>query len=174
MVIRINRAPVLTLWATIVAEQLGHDRALALTLGRSICGRAAAAKAKRLGIAEDRGSTPPDRTRQPDAIDFMGKRLSIVHTPDGPRALDAGGKAISPASVEKYIASKFGAALGEVTDAMTTLAKSMTPAELRARAFGLYEQFRPAVADGVPGWGAAGELEAAKIKSAALSLRARG
>jgi len=30
----VNRAPVLTLWATIVAERLGYSRATALTLGR--------------------------------------------------------------------------------------------------------------------------------------------
>src|SRR5689334_1049959 len=31
--IRVNRAPVLTLWATVVAEQLGFDRDAALTCG---------------------------------------------------------------------------------------------------------------------------------------------
>jgi hypothetical protein len=39
--IRINRAPVLTLWATMVAEQLGLDRATALTLGQAVLGQAA-------------------------------------------------------------------------------------------------------------------------------------
>ena len=33
--LEINRAPVLTLWAAAVAEQLGFDRGEALTLGRS-------------------------------------------------------------------------------------------------------------------------------------------
>ena len=32
--IPLNRAPVLTLWATMVAERLGFDRPTALTLGR--------------------------------------------------------------------------------------------------------------------------------------------
>lgn len=31
--IRINRAPVLTLWAAVVTERLGFDPATALTLG---------------------------------------------------------------------------------------------------------------------------------------------
>lgn len=31
--IRIHRAPVLTLWAAVIAERLGFDRATALTLG---------------------------------------------------------------------------------------------------------------------------------------------
>lgn len=38
--IRINRAPVLTLWASVVAERLGFDRDAALTLGRAVAGRA--------------------------------------------------------------------------------------------------------------------------------------
>jgi hypothetical protein len=40
--IRINRAPVLTLWAAVVAERLGRlDRATALTLGQAVRGQAA-------------------------------------------------------------------------------------------------------------------------------------
>ena len=34
--IKINRAPVLTLWAAVVAERLGFDRATALTLGQAV------------------------------------------------------------------------------------------------------------------------------------------
>jgi hypothetical protein len=36
--IRINRAPVLTLWAAVVAERLGFDRDTALTLGQVVTG----------------------------------------------------------------------------------------------------------------------------------------
>jgi len=36
--VNINRAPVLTLWATVVAERLGFDRDEALTLGRAVAG----------------------------------------------------------------------------------------------------------------------------------------
>jgi hypothetical protein len=36
--IKINRAPVLTLWAAVVAERLGFDRATALTLGQAVAG----------------------------------------------------------------------------------------------------------------------------------------
>lgn len=37
-IVKINRAPVLTLWATVVAERLGYDRDAALTLGKSVAG----------------------------------------------------------------------------------------------------------------------------------------
>src|SRR3954465_4085738 len=48
--IRINRAPVLTLWAAVVAERLGFDRATALTLGQAVAGLSAYAKGVSLGI----------------------------------------------------------------------------------------------------------------------------
>src|SRR5690349_24427396 len=36
--IHVNRAPVLTLWATVIAWRLGYDRDAALTLGRAVAG----------------------------------------------------------------------------------------------------------------------------------------
>ncbi|MBM3523239.1 MAG: hypothetical protein FJX57_09805 [Alphaproteobacteria bacterium] len=61
------------------------------------------------------------------------------------------------------------AGLDEVRAAMVALAKTMPPAELRARAFGLYEVFRPEIPEGVRGWGAAGELDTDKVRSATLA-----
>ena len=46
--IKINRAPVLTLWAAIVAERLGHDSHEALTLGKAVAGLNAQSKGRRL------------------------------------------------------------------------------------------------------------------------------
>ena len=48
--ILINRAPVLTLWAAIVAERLGFDREEALYLGKAVAGLTAQSKGRRLGI----------------------------------------------------------------------------------------------------------------------------
>jgi hypothetical protein len=42
--IRVNRAPVLTLWATVVAERLGYPPETALTLGRFVEGSSECAK----------------------------------------------------------------------------------------------------------------------------------
>jgi hypothetical protein len=36
--VMVNRAPVLTLWAAVVAEVLGFERDEALTLGRAVAG----------------------------------------------------------------------------------------------------------------------------------------
>jgi hypothetical protein len=48
--ISINRAPVLTLWAAIVAERLGFSADESLTLGKALAGLNAQAKGRRLGI----------------------------------------------------------------------------------------------------------------------------
>ena len=48
--ISINRAPVLTLWAAVVAERLGFHREEALTLGKALAGLNAQSKGRRLGI----------------------------------------------------------------------------------------------------------------------------
>ena len=57
--VTINRAPVLTLWAAVVAERLGYRRAEALTLGKAVAGLNAQAKGRRLGIykpGKDKGN----------------------------------------------------------------------------------------------------------------------
>jgi hypothetical protein len=46
--IKINRAPVLTLWAAVVAERLGYDEETALTLGTKI--KKIRGKKKRSGL----------------------------------------------------------------------------------------------------------------------------
>jgi hypothetical protein len=46
----INRAPVLTLWASTVAERLGFDQHEALSLGKVVAGLTAQSKGQRLGI----------------------------------------------------------------------------------------------------------------------------
>jgi len=96
----------------------------------------------------------------------MGKRIPVATTADGVRALDTDGNPIKPAAVEKYLTSKFRDGLKDVQAAMVELAKSVPPAELRKCAFGLYEIFRPEIPAGVKGWGAKGELDVERIKSA--------
>jgi hypothetical protein len=124
--IRINRAPVLTLWAAVVAERLGFDRATALTLGQSVAGSSAYAKGVSLGIIEPK----PDLVREQSdrlaegeqlRVDLLGRAVPVVRTPDGLRAVSKG-KPGSPAQVEKYLASKFGDRLDDARQAMAELA----------------------------------------------------
>jgi len=46
----INRAPVLTLWAAVVAEHVGFDKSEALSLAKAVAGQQAQAKGQTLGI----------------------------------------------------------------------------------------------------------------------------
>ena len=72
-------------------------------------------------------------------------------------------KPVEPASVEKYLKSKYGEALPAVRAVMQELAKSRPPEALAEEAFHLYEQFRPSVPEGEAGWGVKGTLSLAKI-----------
>lgn len=165
--IKINRAPVLTLWAAVVAERLGLDRDEALTLGKALSGLTAYAKGVRLGIYEP---TPETVRAKREAlaqgeeihIDLMGRSVPAVHTADGLRALHQG-KPITPASVERYLTGKFAEDLDDVRQAMMTLANSVPAADLARQAFRMYEAFRPEIAPGAAGWGAKGELDLTKL-----------
>jgi hypothetical protein len=51
--IKINRAPVLTLWAVVVGERLGFEREEALTLAKGLTGLTAQAHGQALGIFKE-------------------------------------------------------------------------------------------------------------------------
>jgi hypothetical protein len=168
--VTVNRAPVLTLWAAVVAEQLGFTRDEALTLGRVVAGLNAYAKGKSLGIfkpapeaigRERRKAAPGVQMH----VDLLHRAVPFIHTPQGLRALSKD-KPVDPASVQRYLESKFAEALGPVETAMNALAASLGPQDLAGRAYELYEAFRPEVPAGTRGWGAAGVLELARIRAA--------
>src|SRR3954452_8583600 len=166
--IRINRAPVLTLWAAVVAERLGFDHDTALTLGQAVAGLSAYVKGVSLGIVEP----PPELVRQQGDrlsegerlhVDLLGRAVPVVRMPDGLRAVNKG-KPGNPAQIEKYLAGKFGERLEDVRYAMAALAAAYEPADLYRRGFRLYEEFRPSVPACESGWGALGELDLAKVQ----------
>jgi hypothetical protein len=168
--ILINRAPVLTLWAAIVAERLGFDHEESLSLGKALAGLNAQSKGQRLGIFHPspkelkkvRGRKPSEEFR----IAILGRALPAVNTDQGVRAVIKA-KPIDPDAVERYLEGKFGDALPATRKAMTKLANALKPNELAQRGFGLYEQFRPAIPEGVQGWGAKGELDLGRISKLA-------
>jgi len=167
----VNRAPVLTLWAAVVAERLGFDRDEALTLGRAVAGLNAYAKGKALGLFHPRPAEVKRARRrlaggEPMQIALLHRAVPALRTPEGVRALSKG-RPIAPESVERYLESKFGDPLPEVRAALTALARSLPPAELAERGFSLYEGFRPEVPPGRRGWGAAGELHLERIRAQA-------
>lgn len=172
--VRINRAPVLTLWATIVAERLGYDHKTALTLGKAVAGLNAQAKGQRLGIFEK----PKEKTLRverkaakprEEMVALLGRLIPTVKTSEGVRAAIKG-EVIDPQSVEKYLSQKFGEDLNDVVEAMKELAKGFKAVKLATDAYRLYEKFRPSVPEGEKGWGAKGELDLRLILSLAKSI----
>jgi hypothetical protein len=175
--IRINRAPVLTLWAAVVAERLGFDRPTALTLGQAVAGLSAHAKGVALGIIEPKPELVRERGERLAEgerlhVDLLGRAVPVVRTADGIRAENKGEPG-SPDQVERYLVGKFKDRLDDAWRAMAELAASYPPEELHRRGFRLYEAFRPAVPAGERGWGAAGELELGKVRGLKPKPRAR-
>jgi hypothetical protein len=165
--ISINRAPVLTLWASVVAERLGFNENEALSLGRALAGLNAQAKGRRLGIFRPH-EEKPHKAREKEHgeefwIELCGRPIPARNTEDGIRAVQDT-QVIEPDGVQRYLEGKFGDNLSQVRTAMRKLAKSFARRELAEAAFGLYERFRPTVPDGVKGWGAKGELDLGVIE----------
>jgi hypothetical protein len=169
--VMVNRAPVLTLWAAVVAEVLGFEHDEALTLGRAVAGLNAYSKGVSLGLFQP---TPKEvkeqrkkmRKEETVTIDLLHRAVPAKHTDEGLRAL-SGESPIRPDSVQKYLESKFGEALKDVSNAMRELAKSLPPPELAQKAYTLYEKFRPEIPAGKKGWGASGKLDLDLIRKIA-------
>ncbi len=176
--IRVNRAPFLTLWATVVARRLGYDEDEALTLGRAIAGLTAQAKGRRLGIYEPRPAAEQDRTATKRAqmgaqqVELMDRLVPCLRTDKGLRAL-AGTTPADPDGVRRYLASKFKDALPLVEEKLAALAARVEPSDLDRQAMDLYMRMRPVVPSGEAGWGKAGTLDLEKIDALIASTGER-
>jgi hypothetical protein len=171
--VMINRAPVLTLWAAVVAEMLGFDNDEALTLGRAVAGLNAYSKGVAMGLFQPtpkalREQRQKIRRDEVVTVDLLHRAVPARHTDEGLRAL-SNDRPISSESVKRYLESKFGDALDDVYEAMKELAKSLTPSELAEKAYSLYERFRPEIPPGKRGWGASGKLDLGAIRKMAQS-----
>ena len=169
MVVRVNRAPVMTLWAAVVAERLGFDEDEALTIGQAVAGLNAYDKGVRLGIYTPESQSLKEQRRKLEPksvlhVDILHRAVPVVRTEQGLRALHKG-KAVVPAAVQRYLVSKFGGTLPDVKTALVELAGSLSHEDLVHRAYELYEKFRPSVPPGVRGWGAPGDLDLDKVRA---------
>ena len=171
--VMINRAPVLTLWATVVAEVLGFEHDEALTLGRAVAGLNAYSKGVALGLFQPTSKAIKEkrqklRKEESVTVDLLSRAVPARYTEEGLRAV-SGDTPIHPESVETYLEGKFGDSLNEVTEAMLELARAVSTSELNGKAYGLYEKFRPEVPPGRRGWGALGKLDLDRIRKMARS-----
>ena len=170
--IKIDRAPVLTLWAAVVAERLGYDEDTALTLGKAVAGLNAQSKGKKLGIYEEKteDEKKEDKKKEKETdlkfVELLGRGIPAVKTPNGLRAAEKG-KPIHAESVQTYLENKFKDDLEDTRKAMEKLAKAFPPKQLEKKAYDLYEKFRPEIPEGKKGWGAKGELDLDYIRSLA-------
>jgi hypothetical protein len=89
--ISINRAPVLTLWAAVVARRLVFDEDEALTLGKALAGLNAQSKGRRLGVFkphEERAKKARQKERgERFCVEVMGRPVPTTNTEDGIRAV---------------------------------------------------------------------------------------
>ncbi|NBT35719.1 MAG: hypothetical protein EBT03_09315 [Betaproteobacteria bacterium] len=166
----INRAPVLVLWAALVAQRLGFRWDESLSLGKALAGLNAQSKGRRLGIFKPH-EEPTNAARERERgeqfwIELCGRAVPAKNTPDGIRAV-SGLTIVTAESAEAYLETKFGDRLEATRSAMQTLVRAYSPRELAKEAFRLYEEFRPVIPDGVKGWGAKSVLNLRKIRSMA-------
>ena len=170
--IRVNRAPVLTLWATVVAERLGYPPETALTLGRFVAGSSARAKARWLGIsdekqdAEERHARTAELKPRLQTVRLLGRDIPVLAADNGTLRAEDDGKPASAKSVQSYVARAFGDRLDEVRASMNALAASLPPEELNGVGIRLCERFRPDVPEGAQGWGAKADLRVERIVGA--------
>jgi hypothetical protein len=164
----IDRAPVLTLWASVVARRLGFARDEALTLGRAVAGLGTYREGSAVRLITPSREGIKQRRRELKAgkrvqVDLLHRAVPVVRTRKGLRALSKD-RPIAPDVVEQYLEIKFGDALKLVRNAMKRLARSMSAPEIAAQADELYEKFRPKIPQGEPGWGAQGKLDLGRIE----------
>ena len=112
---RINRAPMLTLWAAVVTERLGFDHSFALTLGQAVAGPSAYAKGEGM------------------VVDLLGRAVPVMRTPEGLRAVSKGKPETRPASRNTSTPSS-PPRIKEACAAMAELAAAQEPATSTATA----------------------------------------
>lgn len=166
--ITVNRAPVLALWAAVVAERLGQPWPAALSMGKVLAGLNAQSKGRRLGVFGPPHAAEEEAGRQHGRgedhwVELCGRAIPCRHTPEGVRGV-VGEDPVDPAAVEKYLQGKLGEAYPVVLAAFRELAAAYEPAELAEAAYGLYERFRPQIDPGVRGWGQKGTLDLALVR----------
>jgi hypothetical protein len=110
-----NRAPVLTLWAAVVAEVLGFEHDEARSLGRAVAGLNAYLKGVSRGLFQPTPKEVQEQRRKRHKEEtvtggLLHRAVPGKHTNEGLRALSRE-TPIHPESVQKYLQGKFGDAL---------------------------------------------------------------
>jgi hypothetical protein len=171
--IRINRAPVLTLWgATVSHYGPSHvNWKESCNIGRKIAGMLAQSKGKSIGKFEPKETSEEEkksRKRAREKARDEGNRMKIAGFEIDKRDVEGGAGA-----AEDYLQKAFGDKLNEAKEAMRELVEAYNDENLdeSKKAYDLYAEFRPDVAKGMRGWGQRGLLSLDKIKHMAQQHR---
>ncbi|KAK0468267.1 uncharacterized protein EV420DRAFT_1260153 [Desarmillaria tabescens] len=160
----INRAPLMTAWAMVVAERLGFRREEALSIASVYTEMNALSKGVSLGIYKDGKQKGLDAIKggsQP-YVELMGRSPLYQSQSNQWRAL-LNSKPAQPSSPFSYISRSFRQTTPHIIGALRLLAESFPPKELNNKGWALYAEFRPSV----NGWGERSEVKCETI----LNLR---
>lgn len=164
----VNRAPIMTAWATLVAERMHFKREEALSIASVYTEINAISKGISLGIY-DKGKGKclevPTEGSQP-YVELMGRRVPLYHTQSGEWRALSNGSPVPPSTAFSYISRSFRQTTASIVGALRLLSESYEPQELNSKAWSLYMEFRPSVDK----WGERSDVSCAKI----LDLRKKG
>ncbi|CAM9278914.1 unnamed protein product [Discosporangium mesarthrocarpum] len=171
--VKINRSPVMVLWAAVVAQRMSFEWSEGLSVGRAVADWLAQRKGEYLGIFSSEGSGSNDGATVEETgggnvaqrtVEMMGQTFVLHQCDEGWRAVSKG-KLTSPKRVHSYLQKAYGADFGPVREAMVRLAAALPLSQVEAslRTMSLYEAFRPDVAKGKAGWGQYGTLRLARV-----------
>jgi len=140
----INRAPVMTAWATIVAERLGFRREEALSIGSVYTEMNASSKGISLGIFDESKNHDYEAGSTQPFVELMGRKIPVLEGEAGEWRGIIKGSPVEPKSPFGYIQRSFRQTMPWAMGAMRLLADSFDDsAELNKRGYDLYCKFRP-------------------------------
>ncbi|SCV72642.1 BQ2448_4179 [Microbotryum intermedium] len=154
-----NRAPVMTAWATVVAERLGFRRQEALSIAQVYTDMNATSKGVSLGLMKESALDLHIGSSQP-FVDLMGRKVPVLSTATGEWRAITKGVVADPQKAYAYVQRAFRQQMGAIVGgfifqgAMRLLADSYEPTELNNKGYSLYIEFRPEVKE----WGEKAEL----------------
>ncbi|KAI0832385.1 hypothetical protein BC628DRAFT_1346466 [Trametes gibbosa] len=165
----INRAPIMMAWAFVVAERLSFGREEALSIASAYTEMNAVTKGVSLGIYRDDSQRGKEasRTGSQPYVELMGRRVPLYQTASAQWHALSNGSPVAPTAAFSYIRRALRQTAPHVVGALRLLAASYAPAELNAKGFALYADFRPTS----EGWGERAEVRCSTILGLRKSCR---
>ncbi|EPQ28524.1 uncharacterized protein PFL1_03827 [Pseudozyma flocculosa PF-1] len=122
----VNRAPVMTAWATILLERLAFSRAEALSLAHCYVNYTSTMRGISLGIipASEREKASNKVGPNQPHFELMGVKIPVMQMADGTYRGISGGEVVGPEKAFNYMRRSMAQTLSSVIGALTLLADS--------------------------------------------------